>query len=118
MRSLLILAAATAALVAAPAIAQNAYVQDAHARNAIDVPATIRVRHADLDLGTPGGIAMLDRRIRAAVEEACGATSDADPAGKNRVIACRKARAAEVRTQRERVLVAASSGKTVLASNR
>ena len=108
MRSLLILAAATAALVAAPAIAQNPS----------EAPATILVRHADLDLATPGGIAMLDRRIRAAVEEACGATSDADPAGKNRVTACRKAKEAEVRAQRERALLAASVGKTVLASNR
>ena len=113
MRSLPILAAATAALVAAPAIAQNA-----PARNATDVPATILVRHADLDLATPGGIAALDRRIRAAVEQACGATSDADPAGKNRVTACRKAKEAEVRAQRERALLAASVGKTVLASNR
>ena len=108
MRSLLILAAIMAALVAAPAIAQNLS----------EAPATILVRHADLDLATPGGIAMLDRRIRAAVEEACGATSDADPAGKNRVVDCRKTRLAEARSQRERVLASASVGKTVLASNR
>jgi UrcA family protein len=104
MRSLLILAAASAALTSVPASSQQ-------------VPSNIVIHYADLDLATQAGAATLDRRISAAVRWACGPTSDVDPAGKNRARSCRKAIASQVRAQRERA-VAATTRTTVLASKR
>jgi UrcA family protein len=110
MRSLSILAAATTALVATIPFAEVAAAEAA--------PAVV-VGYADLDLGTPRGVAILDRRILGAIATACGSASDVDPAGRNRVRACHRTTAAEVRVQRERVLAAAArSGSTRLASSR
>jgi UrcA family protein len=108
MRSLLSLAAVAAAFTAAPSLAE-------------DRPppgATILVPTADLDLGTRAGIAALDRRIRDALETACGQVSDSDLAGKNRVRACLVATRAEVDAQRQRHLAAAARNRTpVLAAS-
>lgn len=47
------------------------------------------VSHADLDLSTTQGRAILDRRIAHAVRDLCGDASDTDLAGKNEVRRCR-----------------------------
>jgi UrcA family protein len=66
---------------------------------------TVRISYADLDLISPEGKAKLDRRIRTAVQTACGTASDADLEGKNAVRNCRsaayKAASAQVRLASE-----------------
>ena len=47
------------------------------------------VSYADLDLSRAADVRKLDRRIRAAVDEVCGAASAADPEGRNEVRRCR-----------------------------
>ena len=59
------------------------------------------VSYADLDLSTDRGVRTLDRRLRAAAVEACGPTSDADPAGKNDARACREETLSTARAQRD-----------------
>lgn len=96
MKTILILAAAAAAFSASPAIAQDA----AGASQLV-------VSSAGLDLATAGGVARLDRRIRTAVEIACGPTSDADLHGQHVVRQCRIDTLALARAQRDRAIAAA-----------
>ncbi len=79
---------------------------------AVTAPATAaEVRHragyADLDLSRAADVAKLDRRIRAAVAEACGAASAADLAGSNAVRGCRIATAREAAIARDRAITGA-----------
>jgi UrcA family protein len=105
MKILLPLAAALAALTATPAFAQTA------------APATIAVHTADLDLSSPAGIAALDRRIRAAVDIACGDPSDVDLHGKNVAQRCRADTRAQAAAQRANALaLARRAGGTTLAA--
>ena len=100
MKSLLTLAAVAAAALATPAVAQSA----------VDA-GQVRVGYADLDLTSRAGVRTLDRRIRTAVETACGPISSFDPRGKNIVLECRADTLAEARSQRD-VAIAAVSGAT------
>ena len=99
MKTILILAAAAATFTAAPALAQE-----------LDA-GQVRVGYADLDLSTRAGVRTLDRRIRSAVELACGPISSFDPRGKTIVLECRADTLAEARSQRD-VAIAAVSGAT------
>jgi UrcA family protein len=99
MKKILILAAAALTLSASPAFAQSAA-----------APAQVVVSYADLDLSTQRGARALDRRLRTAVQLACGPTSDADPAGKNDVLECRAETLAEARAQRD-IAIASASGR-------
>lgn len=79
---------------------------------AVTAPATAaEVRHragyADLDLSRAADVAKLDRRIRAAVADACGAASAADLAGGNAVRACRTASREEAAIARDRAVAGA-----------
>jgi len=67
------------------------------------------VSYADLDLSSEAGVRTLDRRIRTAVQQACGPVSDFDPAGKNRVRDCQDETLALARAQRD-VAIAAANG--------
>ncbi len=92
MKTIMILATAAAALAlnASPAVAQS--------------PAgetQLVINYSDLDLSTRAGVRQLDRRIRTAVQVACGPVSDADLAGKNDAIQCRAETLALARAQRE-----------------
>lgn len=107
MKILLPLAVLASALYAAPAAAQEP-------RSA---EHTLAVRHADLDLTGPAGVAALDRRIAAAVRLACGTASDADLRGKNRVQQCRADTLASIAPQREQA-IARQSSPLQLASQR
>jgi UrcA family protein len=49
---------------------------------------SVRVRTADLDLGTAKGMVALDRRLSRAAREACGVASAADAMGWKRTSAC------------------------------
>ena len=101
MKTILILAAAAATFTAAPALAQE-----------LDA-GQVRVGYADLDLSTRAGVRTLDRRIRSAVELACGPISSSDPRGKNLVIACRTETLAEARAQRDVAIAAAAAATPV-----
>lgn len=101
MKTILILAAAAATFTAAPALAQ-------------DLGAgQVRVGYADLDLSSRSGQRTLDRRIRSAVEQACGPISSFDPRGKNIVLDCREQTLAEARTQRDVAIAAATAATPV-----
>lgn len=69
---------------------------------------TIAVHYGDLDLGSPGGRAALDHRLRQAVDTACGSASPVDLRGQNRAAACRRDLSASLAGQRERALAAAT----------
>lgn len=64
----------------------------------------VAVRHADLNLRTPKGVARLDRRIWRAADEACGAVSTTDLVGMNRRSRCVVAAVAAAGPQRDAVL--------------
>ena len=101
MKTILILAAAAATFTAAPALAQ-------------DLGAgQVRVGYADLDLSTRSGVRTLDRRIRSAVELACGPISSFDPRGKNIVLDCRAETLAQARAQRDVAIAATTANAPV-----
>ena len=113
MKTLIAPIAFAAAAFAATLAAQPAMAQE------VAAPASITVSYSDLDLGTQHGQRILDRRIRSAVELACGPTSDSDPAGKNDVLQCRADTLAEARAQRNTAVAAINrSGSIQLASRR
>jgi UrcA family protein len=108
MKTLIALAAIAASFSAVPALAQE-----------VARPAQIVVSYSDLDLGTRAGVQTLDRRIRSAVELACGPTSPADPAGKNVVVRCHAETLALARARRDTAIAAATVPSPVqLASRR
>ena len=108
MKTILTLAAAAIAFSAAPASAQNAAGS-----------SPLAVSYADLDLSTAQGVARLDRRIRTAVETACGPISNADPHGTNLVLQCRAETLAIARAQRDTAIAATSLSSPIrLASRR
>ncbi|RYE04510.1 MAG: UrcA family protein [Sphingomonadales bacterium] len=80
------LVAALAAMPAMPAMAGERSVQ-------------VKVRHADLDLGTPAGRAMLDRRIAAATETVCGSYAGVSAEESFAIDDCRARAKADVRRQ-------------------
>ncbi len=101
MNRIIILAALVAAPLLAPAFAP------ASAQEAGLADQTEFVSYDDLDLGNAADVRILDRRIRTAVESACGPASDADPAGKNEVRRCRAETAARVAAQRNGAIAGA-----------
>ena len=107
MKSFLTLAAVAAAALATPAVAQSA----------LDA-GQVRVGYADLDLNSRAGVRTLDRRIRTAVEAACGPISSFDPRGKNIVLDCRAETLALARAQRDVAVAAASDAQVQLAAQR
>ena len=101
---ILLFAAFAAAFTAAPAFAQPA-------------SATIVVHTADLDLRSAAGVVTLDRRLRAAIDLACGEASDADVHGKNAAARCRAETRAQASAQRtQAVALARRAGATTLAA--
>lgn len=96
---------ATAAVIkAAPAFAEAVQAQD----------VTI-VHTADLDLSTAAGRSALDHRLVAAAYDVCGAASDVDLAGKNKVRACRVDVLAKARAESLQ-LASRGSGSILIAS--
>ena len=108
MKTILTLALTAAAIAfsGTPAFAQQA-------------SSSVAISYADLDLGTSAGIRRLDRRIRTAVELACGPVSSFDPAGKNDVRQCRAETLAAARVQRDLAIAAVERDSQVqLAAQR
>jgi len=93
-----------AALLAAGLSAASGYGHVAHAQAA--AATRVAVPYGDLDLASATGRAALDRRIRDAVQMACGTPSPADLKGINAAAACRRSLAATFSAEREAVLAA------------
>ena len=68
---------------------------------------TRHIGYTDLDLATDAGRARLDRRLGAAIAEACGTASDLDLVGQNAVRRCRVAARQAAAAQRDLALAAA-----------
>jgi UrcA family protein len=96
MKTILPLALLAAAFVTTPASAQTAAPSGVHV-----------VSYADLNLASDAGRRQLDRRIGAAVRDACGAASDADLHGKNAVARCRSEAWGQAQAQRAVALASA-----------
>ena len=102
MKTSVLSAALAAAFLAAPAYAQP-----------VPDTGTRIVAYADLDLATDAGRRTLDRRIDAAVADACGSAADYDLHGRNRVSACRVETRAAVDRQRAAALALAGRGARI-----
>jgi UrcA family protein len=76
------------------------------------------IRTSDLDLATASGQRLLDRRLAAAVTEACGAASKADLAGSNAVRHCRNETRVRLSTQRQRLIALATVPTPVVTAAR
>jgi len=57
------------------------------------------VRHADLDLATPGGRAKLDHRVALALESVCGSYANRSVEEQNKVARCRREASAKLAPQ-------------------
>lgn len=77
----------------------------------------IHVAYADLDLSSPAGVAMLDRRISRATATICDNLPHSDSFRNIAVERCRKTLTQYVEPQRQQVL-AARGGAAQLASTR
>ena len=100
LTTLLALAAATLSLV--PAAAQNS----AGSQSQI-------VHYGDLDLARPEGVRALDRRLKTAIDRACGPASPADPVGTRMVRDCRVALRHEIAGRRAEVLAGVAGGTQI-----
>ena len=108
MKTFTSLILALSALSATPALAQSSNFADNR----------IVVRTADLDLSEAAGQRALDHRIAVAIVEACGETSNVDPAGKNAIRACRVETSARVAADRDRLVELASRGNDIVLAAR
>ncbi|MBO9712334.1 UrcA family protein [Sphingomonas sp.] len=93
------LAAVTALLTAAPALATN------------PTAASVTIQTADLDLARPGDAARLERRIATATESVCGSYASARDGEDLQIKACRAQVASQIAPQ-----VAALRARTQLAN--
>lgn len=103
-----------ASLSAVVALANVAVAVPAHAA-APEAPTAL-VRYADLDLATAGGVARLDRRIRAAVTDVCGAADIRDLVQGAAVHRCRVAALADAAPQLASAIASARNGTKVAAT--
>jgi UrcA family protein len=108
MKTLLNLSLMLSAFAATPALAQSTPLPESR----------IVVRTADLDVSSAAGQRALDHRIAIAVVEACGETSNVDPAGKNAIRACRVETSARVAADRDRLVELASKGNDIVLAAR
>ena len=84
-----ILAAAAFAAVGSPALSQT------------PVSNQVAIGYTDLDLSAASDVDRLNRRIRSAIETACGPESSADPRGRTEIRACRAGALSDARAQRD-----------------
>jgi UrcA family protein len=77
-------------------------------------PPAGSVRYSDLDLATPAGIAMLDRRIDRAVERLCGAAYPTDLDAQAQIAGCRSETMKSVSSSRA-ILLAHAGGSGAIA---
>jgi UrcA family protein len=84
----------------------------------VQTPHRSVVRTADLDLRSAFGQRLLDRRLAAAVTEACGAASRSDLVGSNSVRQCREETRAGLSTERQRLITLATAPAPVVTAAR
>jgi len=70
---------------------------------------TVKVPYGDLNLGTPAGVAALDRRLDRAVERVCGDAPLRNLAAQRRIEQCRTQTWASIQDDRQ-VAIAKSTG--------
>ena len=78
--------------------------------------ATATVQTADLDLSSQAGREALDHRLNVAVKDVCGTASDSDLAGKNDVRRCRADTLANLASERDQRIAAASGNPIEVAA--
>ncbi|MGF7150670.1 UrcA family protein [Sphingomonas zeicaulis] len=100
---LLLIASPALPVLPSPALAQD------HA-------APIRVEYRDLNLSSAQGVALLDRRIRTAVDRACANWSADTLKRRTEFAACRRAKIQEVAAQRDRAVAKSRAGTQVAAA--
>jgi UrcA family protein len=81
-----------------------------------EVPADVRVSYHDLDLHTPAGVRALDLRLARAIYKVCPDDAGAVVPVKIAAERCRKAKRAEVGSQRDAVLAKISQDGVAVAS--
>ena len=81
-----------------------------------EAPTEVRVAYRDLNLQSPYGVKMLDRRIKRAIAAVCPDVASVDTSVKLAVHRCRAAKRAEVADQRTAVLENAARGNVELAA--
>jgi len=105
---------------AAGAVTSALFLLPAAGRSAPIEQVVRHIGYADLDLATASGRSRLDRRIGAAVAEACGSASGLDLVGQNAARRCRIATRQAAAAQRDLALAAAretAATRPVLAAN-
>jgi UrcA family protein len=98
------IAFALAALTATPAIAQASH--------------TVRVPYGDLNLGTPAGVAALDRRLDRAVERVCGYTEIQNLSGNRQIERCRAETWQSIQDDRQGAIARATGQQDVQRAER
>ena len=76
------------------------------------------VSYADLDLTSPAGVAMLDRRIRGAIRQVCGRAFPRDLQSQIQVERCRAETLADVQAQRNDALAESQNHRVQLSARR
>jgi UrcA family protein len=74
---------------------------------------TARVGYADLNLNTPAGRAMLDRRIARAIDGMCGRAASGNLDAAAPIWKCRSLAEASAQSQRQLALQSAHQGSTI-----
>ena len=82
-----------------------------------EITTTVHVAYRDLDLQTPEGVRLFDRRIDNAIATVCPASFGTDMERRRMVSRCRVAARANVAAQRATVLAKAERGNVQLAGN-
>lgn len=78
----------------------------------------VHVSYADLNLHNPAGIKVLDRRIASAIRAVCPDANSIGPWSAATAARCRKAKLAEVASQRAAALARAERNDVAVASAR
>ena len=76
------------------------------------------VSYGDLDLTSPVGQAVLDRRLASAIREVCGRPYPLDLQSVNEVSRCRRETRAEIQAQRNDALAQAHNSRIQLSARR
>ncbi|CUS43794.1 MAG: UrcA family protein [Pseudomonadota bacterium] len=87
-----------------------------NAAQAMENPADVHVAYRDLNLKSPSGVQMLDRRIERAVSRICVEDGALDMQRRLAVFRCRRVALAKVAGQRAAALESAASGNVELAA--
>ncbi|WCM26568.1 UrcA family protein [Sphingomonas sp. QA11] len=88
-----------------------------NAAQAMENPADVHVAYRDLNLKSPSGVRMLDRRIERAVSRICVEDGALDMQRRLAVFHCRRVALAKIASQRAAALENAARGNVELAAS-